>query len=170
METVEDSDLLTLVRLSSLEQLWINLEKKSTEEKFMLIIQFQEIREKTRVRVRITEEVSSRVETEEDFKVATEADKDRIQISKERLLIFNKVLIIYILFLIFNYKKISSCYYGLIPELIYRYKLIKNGFKVIDIKFNYEARVVLSNTASIDCIFKWINTYSIHICCKWFKL
>ena len=67
----------------------------------MLIIQFQEIREKTRVRVRITEEVSSRVETEEDFKVATEADKDRIQISKERLLIFNKVLIIYIFYFLF---------------------------------------------------------------------
>ena len=63
------------------------------EEKFMLTIQFQEIREKTKVRVRTTEEDSSRVETEED--------KDRIQISKERLLIFNKVLNIYSLYFYF---------------------------------------------------------------------
>ena len=71
------------------------------EERFMLTIQFQEIREKTKVRVRTTEEVSSRVETEGDFKEATEEDKVRTQTSKERLLIFNKVLIIYILYFYF---------------------------------------------------------------------
>ena len=95
MDRAEDLDLLILVRLSLPELLLISQERESMEERSMLITLFLETRE----RIRITEEVINKEETEVVSKVEIEEVKDRILISKERLLIFNKVLIIFILFL-----------------------------------------------------------------------
>lgn len=95
MDRAEDLDLSISHRLSLPELLLISPEKESMEERSMLTTPFQEKRE----RIRITEEVISKEETEVVSRVEIEVVKDRILISKERLLIFNKVLIIFILFL-----------------------------------------------------------------------
>lgn len=98
METAEDLDSLTLLKLSLPELQSTSPEKESMEGKFTLIILSLEKKERTKA----TEEASSKVETEGDTnKEVTEVEIDQIQISKERLLIFNKFDYIYFIFYIF---------------------------------------------------------------------